>query len=248
MSYSSFSSMGRSINTVSSGGGSTPYSTLLISKAPWAIYNASSYNTSTRSLPDLTGNGRHATASAGVTFTSAASGNGASVPISCLTGTTADSLVFPTGSLPTNFTLCSITRMTTLSGPGYQVVITGSGLPGDATFMHGHQNGFRVCYYGDTYKTNATNPTDTNWQVTCGKNGNSTISPTPGNILINGATVGNASGGTGGGILHINSAGKQNYSNWSFSQLIIWNQVLTNNELKIVSDTLNRYLTTGTNT
>jgi hypothetical protein len=73
----------------------------------------------------------------------------------------------------------------------------------------------------------------------CGKNG----STTPNNMLINGTSVGSVNGGLGGYTLTINAGSPYNEAgNFQFSHVIIWDQVLTDAEMKTVSDRLIRQL------
>jgi len=80
------------------------------------------------------------------------------------------------------------------------------------------------------------------WVVCCAKNNGTK----PNNVIVDGLPVGTDEYGTGNYQLGINYSGfAGEYSNWEFSQLIIWDKILTNQELQIVYGALNNYLLTG---
>lgn len=235
MSFSCMSSLAKYAKVSSGGSGSSAaYTALLASKPPWAQYNASSYNSSTKTLTDLTGNGRNATASTNVTVGSG-SGNGASASISYLSGTASDYLIFPAGSIPANFTICEITRYTTATK---NRILQST----NSAWLIGFYNGGTTCYFGSGF--NATNVTATNnWSLCCANNSNSY----PGCVLIDNVARGQNAGSSGNLQLCINYPGTAETSPWSFNQCIIWNQILTNAELAIVSQAMWNSLSTGVN-
>ena len=206
---------------------------LYASKKPWGIYDANNWNSSTNILPEARGNGRTVTTTGTVTKGSG-SGNGAAGSIAYLTGNTASTFTWPAGSIPTNFTICSITR--------YNGGTNGRILNGSTNWLHGHWNGQRgVCHY-DAWKTGSTNiGTQQNWLVCCGNNGGAI----PNNILIDGVASGTATGGTGNIPLYINAGGSVEPSDFQFSYLMIWDQVLTDAEALTVSTALQYYISSG---
>jgi hypothetical protein len=205
------------------------YTALLALKPPWAKYSAASFSGTT--LTDLTGNGRNATMS-GVT-SATASGNGAAASIAYLSGTASSTIVFPTGSIPTNFTICSITRYTTSSQAR---LLQGQNI----NWVHGHNAANKGCYYGSSvFVTGAL--ASTTWVNCCGKN-SSTAST---NILFDGASLGLNSGGIGGDTLVINSSSITYGSPFALAYLLIWNSVLTDAQMLTVSTALTSYLATG---
>ena len=204
-------------------------------KQPWGIYDADKWNSSTNVLPDIRGWGRDATSGGTITKGSGA-GNGATSAVAYITGSTASSLTWPSGSIPTNFTICSVTRYT--GGTSRRI------LNGTSNWLHGHWNGQRgVCHY-DNWKTNSTGVgTLNNWLVCCGKNSGST----PNNILIDSVASGTATGGSSNQQLFIN-AGGGNYgetTDFQLSYLIIWDQILTDAEMLTTSNALLYYLSSG---
>jgi hypothetical protein len=204
-------------------------------KKPWGIYDANKWNSSTNILPEARGYDRNVTSTGTVTRGSG-SGNGASSAISYIGGTTATTLTWPTGSIPTNFTICSVTRYT--GGTSRRI------LNGSSNWLHGHWNGQRgVCHY-DGWKTASTGVgTLQNWLVCCGNNG----AAIPNNILIDSVASGTVTGGSSNQPLYINTGGG-NYgetTDFQFSYLIIWNQILTDAEMLTTSTALLYYLSSG---
>ena len=82
---------------------------LFSKKTPWAMYFAEDYNTTTKILPNYISNGRDAVCSGTIAKTTLA-GNGATGPITYISGGTAATIAFPTGSIPQVFTILSLTR------------------------------------------------------------------------------------------------------------------------------------------
>jgi hypothetical protein len=214
-----------------------PIQTVLANKPAWGIYDASNYNTTTNTWPDLSGNGRTATGG-GVVTKSLAAGFGALSQVYALSGDTTANLTWPSGAVSSNFTICSISRFT---GGVNKLVIQGSSI---GNFAHGHTTATRGDVYYNTYLNSGPfegNLTD--WLVCCAKN-NSTA---PNNVLIDGVPRGtNSNSGTGGsGFLSINNSGQGQYSNWAISYIMIWNTRLTDAEMASVSTYLMNYLASG---
>jgi hypothetical protein len=210
-----------------------PLLSIISSKSPWGIYDAASWNSSTNTLPELRGNGRNVT-STGTIVSGKASGNGAAAAISYIQGNTASTLSWPTGSIPSIFTICTISRYN--NGTNGRVVQSTNTL----NWLHGHWGGQRgVAHYNSWMTTSSNTANLQNWLVMCGKN-NAT---NPNNILADSVAVGTAAGGAGNGQLCINVPYEQ--SDWQFSYAIIWDQTLTDAEMLSVSNALQYYLTSG---
>lgn len=218
----------------------TPFENLLTEKAPWGRYSAGSFSGTT--LTDLTGNGRHATITGSYT-SGTASGNGATASIPYLTGSTASiQVLWPVGSIPaTNFTICEISRyIGSSAGTNGNNRIYGSSTSTAPDILIGHWNNVRgFVYWGNSKTNNSTKGTLTNWLSTCVKSGGTT----PNNILYDGIASGTAT--------ITNSAARNlsiNYlepGSWSITHLIIWDQVLTDTEMALVSGAFDTYLSTG---
>uniref|UniRef100_A0A6C0I9H7 Bulb-type lectin domain-containing protein n=1 Tax=viral metagenome TaxID=1070528 RepID=A0A6C0I9H7_9ZZZZ len=211
--------------------GNNDFASLLRTKSPWGIYAAESY--SNNILYELRGNGKNATCS-GVTLTNGI-GYGATADIPYIYGSTTSKVTWPTGSIPSNFTICSITRYT--GGTRQRLLTSTSG-----NWLHGHwSSNSGVCYY-EGWLTSYVPGFSDNWIITCGKN-NGTA---PNNILVNGSVKGTISGGSGGQhAMTINNGGFGEVSDWAFSHVFIWDQILTDNELRIISNGLSQYLADG---
>jgi hypothetical protein len=177
-----------------------------------------------------------------------ASGNGAAASVPYFTGTTGTTITWPSGSIPTAFTICSITRYASVPTSTYARILNGS-----TNFIHGHYKagssiGTGVAAYGGfvTSQTNTIPSTVTDWLVMCGTNATRTSPEIQNNILANGTGVGTSSGGTGGGgYLTINTGAYPEESNFAFQQVLIWDQALTNEQLASVSSSLLGYLSSG---
>jgi hypothetical protein len=137
-----------------------------------------------------------------------------------------------------NFTVCSITRYT---GTTRKRILCAT----QSNWLHGHHgNRVGVAYYNKTINlTNLPNTLFDDWVVTCGKNG----SQPDRNLIANGINRGEQSGGSGTGnaTICINDGSYNEKSNFAFSQLLIWDKVLTDNEMQDVSNYLLKYLEDG---
>jgi hypothetical protein len=200
-------------------------------KTPIAYFRAEDYENN--EIPAKIGNFTAETN--GVTLSNG-DGNGADVSIPFLFGDTSSNVNF-TVDVPTNFTVCSITRYT--DNFRRRILCTQNG-----NWLHGHHGGkVGVAYY----KTNVNmgSLTDTlfdDWIVTCGKNG----SQPDRNLIANGINRGVNSGGTGGyNNIGINNNQYGETSGFAFSKVIIWDKILTDDEMETVSNYLMQYLKDG---
>lgn len=204
-------------------------------KSPWGIYSAEDYNPATGLIPELRGYNLPAVVSGTGAVYSTQGGNGISVSIPQITGTTSTKITFPTGSIPSTFTICGITR---LAGSSRNRVLQST----TGNWFLGHRGGVKACANFEGWKTANGSPTNVeNWQVICGKNTGST----PNNILADGVPVGVYTGGVGGYTLCINNGNVGEFSDFGFSHVFIWNQALTDTEMQTVSQSLMDYLQTG---
>ena len=210
---------------------------LLINKPPWGRYNASNFVGT--QLTDITGNGRHGLMSASVTSGSA-SGNGATASINSIGGGTTATLLFPTGSIPAPYTICSISRYT---GGTFGRILQSS----TDNWLHGHHAAGpikRGVHYNGAWRTDQIGAgVSTDWLNFITTSGNTS----PNNILRDGVGVGISAGSNAiVSELAINIGPYSNeVSNWGLTQLIIWNQVLTPAEMVIVSNAFTQFLATG---
>ena len=203
--------------------------------APWGAYIAN-YSDVTK-LYDYTGNRRHATISGSRPVLNTQTGDGATASIPSLTGSTSTKIIWPPGSIPTEFTICSITRY---AGSAQQRILAGI-LTSTTNWLHGHH--YRksgVAYYNTwmtQYPRSSSNANSelTNWLVMCGTNNM---------ILVNGVVETRNAAGSGNDTLTINGFGSEE-SDFGFQQVIIWNTKLSEDQMKAVSTLLTNYLTTG---
>ena len=223
-------------NTLSIRKTRTPFQKLLVDKPPWGKYSANSWVQGTKTLTDETSNSRNADGSGSITY-STSSGNGASASIPYIIGDPSSTILWPSGSIGNPYTICSITRYAT--GTNGRVLQSQTD-----NWLHGHHgltgNVKRGVLYNGAWRTNQVNTgTTTDWLNFCATSGNSF----PNNVLLDGSGVGILAGSNGVvSKLAINLGPYPlEISNWGFSQLIIWNQVLTPAEMVIVSTAFTNY-------
>lgn len=215
---------------------------------PWGIYNAVDFDETIGTLFDTSGKNNHATTS-GKIYKGRASGNGASTHIHYIKGDTNTTISWPSGSIPEKFTICSITRYSGWSNKN-RILTSSSG-----NWLHGHWYNRRGMVYYEGWKTNYGNSniggSGMDWLVMCGKNGLNTdnlyYNKKENNILGNSNPIGTDYGGAGGTPynLSINKCPWGEKSDWALSYVIIWDKVLTDNEMMTVSNLLQSYLKTG---
>jgi hypothetical protein len=196
---------------------------------PWGIYSAESWNSTNNILPDLTGNGHDATTT-NVTLNSG-QGNGAVNNINYLSGDKTGSILWPAGSIPANFTICSVTRYKGTNNNRILHSTTGN-------WLHGHWSNSRGVAYYEGWKTQNSKGSLTDWVVCCGQNN--------GSIIVDDVTVAQSVNGAGNMTLGINtnnaSCCPNENSDWEFSLVIIWDKTLSTQELQLISKGLNNYL------
>ena len=217
---------------------------------PWGIYFAGNYSNNT--LYDLSGNGRHAITS-GTINSNIGNGNGAIGNITYLSGNTSSTILWPSGSIPSNFTILSLTRYT--GGTSKRILQSSYSIFGIG-WAHGHNDNKRgVAYYEDlNTEQTSINPIN-NWLCFIGKNSTNT----PNNILVDNIPSGKTGGGFGGGDyrLSINYVNKDwryrsdyidNNSDWALSYVVIWDRHLSDEEMFYQSSLIMNYLNTGDST
>ena len=219
-----------------------PLYNLIALKPPWGMYSA--FFSANNTLTDLTGNGRHATISGTGTTYSWVSGNGAIANVNTISGSTTSKIEWPAGSLPANFTICSLTRYTGASDLTREHILAGK----TTNIFHGHDQYRRgVAYYQTTYVTGTLNNGNQNdWLIMCGR----TNGTSPNNVLIN--------NGLGAGGTNIKSSISEDRlvinastlfptlnSDFAFSELFIWDRELTTYEMRVVANSLQQNLDTG---
>ena len=213
---------------------------------PWAIYNGGDYSESTKTIPELLNRQCLAAKISGELPIIQTDNN-----IKYLSGTTETIVEFPQYSLPEFYTICAITKYTNntqdVSKRGRILTSTTSG----TNWLLGHHAGVTGVMHNGEWKTTSSEsyPTNnTDWVVSCVK---SSISANN-TILINGVSRGikgpdKIYNYLSGKRLTINIDNYNQNSDFGLSYLIIWNAILSDNQLRLVSESLQDYLNTGKN-
>ena len=219
----------------------TDTTNLFISKEPWGMYFAEDFDG--QKLIDRAKNKKDATTT-GTIINASGKGNGASGNISYIYGGTKDTISWPSGSIPEQFTILSLTRWT---GGSRQRILSSSA----GNWLHGHWGGRRgICYYEGWKKGDPSLGNIDDWLCCISKNSSST----PNNILIDGIPYGTEGGGPGGGgyKLGINNnpwadpnRGSGEVSHWALSCVIIWDRHLEDYEMQLLNRLIDVYKKTG---
>jgi hypothetical protein len=196
--------------------------------------SAVSWDSSQQSFMDLSGNGRVGTLQAGAVSVGSVSGNGATWPVPYVGGTTETQISWGALSIPSTFTICSITRY---SGAAKQRILQCK----DMNWLHGHHGGnVGGTFYGTSSTLGTVSP-NTNWVVACGRNIQTAGSA---GTIINGVVTSVAAGGAGNCELTINleSTNCCEKSDWQLSKVYVWNTHLPDAVFADASARLNSYL------
>jgi len=208
---------------------------LFKSKKPWGIYLANNWSNNT--LYDTSGNNRNATTTGNITQKNE-DGNGVIGNINIISGGVNSQIIWPVGSIPANFTILSFTRY---SGDNRRRILSNDNVNG-GNFLHGHwERRSGVCHYDSWKIYTEENENKMNWLCCIGKNGGTV----PKNILINGQAKATDSGGNGNYTLCINKNPWGENSDWDLSFVIIWDQHLTDEEMRILNNMVNIYKIIG---
>ena len=190
---------------------------------------------------DISGNGLHAVTSKGAVRVGVRNpSHGAQSFQNFLYGGKTDGMKFPANSIPTYFTICSVSRMSVMSEGS---ILDSADI---ANWAHGHYGGHPAqAWYGTVqFQTDAGVDKDgghtwdglrieeDDWIIMCGQNKEENSV-----FLANGVNTGKTSGGYGGGQLTINH-GKvglmRGYSQWEILEVAIWDFFLSPFEIKSV--------------
>jgi len=153
--------------------------------------------------------------------TGAASGDGAANAVTFISGTTTTRLLWPENSIPSAFTVCSVTRY---FGSTRSRILNCASSPSQAVnWLHGHHryDSMRgLTYYGGWKTSMTNNGVVDDWLVMCGTNAGPTA---PGNIVEDQEEIGTGNGGVGSCRLNINY---EEPSDWALHSLLIWDYSL----------------------
>jgi hypothetical protein len=227
------------------------FNNLITSKPPLYIFSPSVASTLTNNNTQMkdvrSGNNNYATMS-GVTVNTA-SGNGATAAITYLSGTDTSTIIFPNGSKPTNYTICSVAKYSSTVGAIKERIFQDQEGLG---WVYSHWKGNAGVFYNGTQfwvtpgdGASASNISNVNdWVVMCSRtNATATVN----NILVNSVAKGSnvAINAIGQATITINGFYHEK-GYFDFAYLYVWNQELTYEEMLTVSNKMNMYLRTGT--
>jgi hypothetical protein len=154
--------------------------------------------------------------------TAAASGNGAANAVTSISGTTATKLLWPENSIPSTFTVCSVTRYT--GGTRVRILTCADSPSQSVNWLHGQDDSKRGVAHYQGYQTEwATQGVLDDWLVMCGTNAGATA---PGNIILDQDEIGTADGGVGSCRLNIGYSDWALPSDWAVHSLFIWDYSL----------------------
>jgi hypothetical protein len=139
--------------------------------------------------------------------------------------------------------MCSTTRY---AGASTNRILTStSTTDSNKNLVHGHWGGNRGAAFYGGWVSSYVNDTSPTWLIMCGKN----TGAGPGNVYYDGAAHGNGSSNvntfTDAIGINLGNYGASEASDFAFSNLLIWDQALTDSEMVAVYDVLNDYLATG---
>jgi hypothetical protein len=192
----------------------------------WYCPGAFDLGASSNTWQDCSGNGNTAALSGLGLAESRSAGHGATSEVLALSGTTSSVISFG-AVIPSEFTVCSVTRYT---GGTKGRILNGGG----ANWLHGHLLGLAGVAHYDmmnmAFQNNVSPNTD--WVVMCGTNAGSQLK------LANGVDVGTAAGGTGGVSLFVNAGTYDEKSDFAIAEVVVWPRGLTSDEMRGVSEHL----------
>lgn len=218
----------------------TAFRRLLIDIPPWGIYLPGDYNSSTNTLLEARKNGRNAT-TVNVSYNSVV-GNGSLISLPYLYGSKTSSITWPMGSLPSQFTICSLTRYDT--DINRNRIINGQ----VQNMVHANNNGTRrINYYN--YSTGY-DEVDVNfpniWYNCCGTNNTQAKSP---NLFTNGIQSKimslNPPSTTLDGLIINKVSGGSDSSDFQFGLLMVWDRCLRSEQLSLLYEVIELYKKTG---
>ena len=202
----------------------------------YARYRATDWDANARVLFDSSGNGRDSASAVGTISVVTGASGGATAEMTYLEGNTTSGIVFPTGTIPATFTICSLTRY---AGVAQERILDTV----EANWFHGHWLGKRgIAYYDGLVTPDTTSQGSLmDWLVMCGKNAASQAFTVDGQLGETGTTTG------GNKQLTINrgfvgSNGSQ-YSDWAVAEVVIWDRHLNSEEMLAVDRHLRNMVT-----
>jgi len=220
---------------------------LLLREKPYIVSDAADWNTVTQRFDSKCGMqtcaGNTGARNAGIVTTGTIAGHGAGAPVFFVGGTVDTQMQWGAGSIPADFTICSVTRY---SGPRKVILLTCDHNPaGNADWYHGHFLGRAGSnYYGSDYHKNLgfSVANVDNWVTMCGRN---LLASGRDGIIVNDIVRASALGGDGNCALGINF---RDESDWQLSKLYIWDYHLSDVDFAMASSLIYAALLTNTET
>jgi hypothetical protein len=201
-----------------------------ISVSPFACYRVEDYDATNKYWSDSSGNNRDVTSSmfttsAPTVVTTSANTNGSSRSFSTLQGTTVQGLKFPTGVLPANYTVFHMARY---NGASQGRIFAGNTT---ANWLSGFWSGMSgIAHHGGWLTQASTSVHQNNWVLS---------SDQKGLYRSNGVTRSTSVGGNNSDALTLNfSAYSGDNSDWQASEVIVFNQELTLDQIRTVEQFL----------
>ena len=155
---------------------------------------------------DKSGNGNHVTTIGGTISSTSVTGNGSSKAITTLQGSTSAYMSFPSGILPSTYTLFHVTRYT----GGTRRRIFSSTSP---NWLSGFWNGCTaVAYHNGWLTASSGDPYVNNWMYSCDQNSL---------YRANGTTYGTGGGGASCS-LNLNTDNYGETSDWQVAEVIVY--------------------------
>ena len=194
-----------------------------------AWYCPGAFDVASNKWADCSGNGNTATLSGSGLAEWRGAGHGATNDVHALTGTTSSAISFG-AVIQSEFTVCSVTRYT---GGAKGRILQGGG----KNWLHGHcPEGAGMAFYQGRprlVEQDSVSP-DTDWVVMCGTNAESQL------MLVNGADVGSAAGGSGDVSLFVNAGARGDWakSDFAIAEVVVWPRGLTAEEMRGASNHL----------
>jgi hypothetical protein len=220
-------------------------------KLPWAAYYAGDYDVNNNILPNFIDINDRSKDISKLNINNVKLDKSFSIPF--IYGDKSSYIIFPENSINSNFTICSITKYKSKNPDNNKKILRS--IDDKTQFYHGHfNNKIGVIEYNNyEFSKGITITADTSadsWINVCAKNSNP-----PNNVYINNNDLSltnidnsyfniNRNSST----LTINYNKDMNVSDnseWALSYLLIWDSHLTDDELKIVSSSLNTFLDNG---
>lgn len=220
-------------------------------KLPWAAYYAGDYDINTNVLPNFIDINDRSKDIKNTNINNIKLDKSSSIPF--IHGDKDSYIIFPENSINSNFTICSITKYKSKNPDNNKKILRS--IDDKTQFYHGHfNNKIGVVEYNNyEFAKGITITPDTpadSWINVCAKN-----SKPPNNVFINNndlslTDIDNAyfNINRNASTLTINYNKDMNItenSEWALSYILIWDSHLTDDEIKIVSSSLNTFLNKG---